>query len=212
MELQVGHVIKIDRDCLEAALLELNTECFDDDEYIFLHEYYEVLTPVATALRTLEGNTHMFGLYLPILIGLNKSLQEFHSKNLLHCNELVAALLAGFEKRLRKFIDIYNGDSLNVPLYLAMVSNPMLKMNFLGFEQRVPAHYINKIRDMLAAEAKFIKRALDGTDNDDNNQPADIQNIVLPLSTGKIKNIIKPQFKIMFGTYFLYISISFSRY
>lgn len=147
--------MKIQRDNLESALNALNTAVLEDDEYIFLEEYFEVLTPVAVALRTLEANKYTFGLYLPVLVGLRKALNRLHTKNLMHCKPLIAALQTGFEERFAKFMNIFN-ESLSVPLYLSMISNPMYKMDYLGFEQRVPAHYITRIRNWLMAEAKKI--------------------------------------------------------
>lgn len=163
---------------LEDALIELKIPIPEDDEYLFIEEYYRVLTPITIALRTLETNKYTFGLYLPILFGLRKALDELHAEKLMHCKPLITALQSGFEQRFAKFMDIYNVNSLHVPLYLAMVSNPHFKLDFLGFERRIPSHYITNIRDMLMAEAKSIVKETKQSDLNvpESESESDIEN------------------------------------
>lgn len=150
------HILSIPHERLEAACQQLNTSVLDDDDYIFLDEYVECITPIAVSLESLEANKYTFGIYLPILVGLRATFVRLHEKDLIHCKPLIRALQDGFETRFGEFMDIFNNSGRSAPLYLAMCSNPLFKLNYLGFEKRIPAHTINKMRDMLLASAKEI--------------------------------------------------------
>lgn len=76
----------------------------------------------------------------------------------MHCAPLVTALQTGFESRLANIMDIFDIKGKSAPLYLAMCSNPLFKLNYLGFEHRIPSHTVNKMRDLLVAAAKEIIR------------------------------------------------------
>lgn len=150
------HILSIQHERLETACHQLNISALDDDDYIFLEEYVECITPIAISLKSLEANKYSFGIYLPILVGLRTAFNRLHEKNLIHCEPLITALQNGFETRFGDLMDIFNSSGKSAPLYLAMCSNPLFKLNYLGFEQRIPTHTINKMRDMLLAAAKEI--------------------------------------------------------
>ncbi|XP_055308984.1 uncharacterized protein LOC129572896, partial [Sitodiplosis mosellana] len=152
----IVNIRSIERTKLENFCDELQISKFDDDEYIFLEEYIEVIKPVAAALKTLEANKYTSGIYLPILVGLRSALNNLHEQNLMHCQPLIEAVEAGFERRFGNLMLIYNARS--VPLYIAMVSNPRFKLNFLGYKQRVPRHIIEKVRSMLVSAAQEIRK------------------------------------------------------
>lgn len=142
---QVQNILSIDMYKLENACTQLEIQSFDDDERRFLREYHNVITPVAIALKRLEGNAHTFGMYLPTLYGLRIKLNEL-SESLEFCNPLVAAIQTGFESRFGEVMDIYNVKS--VPLWLAMVTNPKYKLNFIGMK-RIPSHILMKVKNLL---------------------------------------------------------------
>ncbi|XP_055325692.1 uncharacterized protein LOC129579565 [Sitodiplosis mosellana] len=152
----VKYILSIPHDRLEDACRQLNTCHLDEDDYMFLEEYVECITPVAIALKSLEGNKYTFGIYLPILVGLRTTFARLQAKNLMHCAPLVTALQTGFENRLANIMDIFDIKGKSAPLYLAMCSNPLFKLNYLGFEQRIPSHTVRKMRDLLVAAAKEI--------------------------------------------------------
>lgn len=128
---------------------------FDDDEYIFLEEYHQVISPIASGLKTLSSNKYTFGLYLPTLIGLRVKLNDLKKTNYIYCKPLIVALERGFETRFANLMDIYDYDGKSVPLYIAMVTNPQYKLNFLGMKQ-IPSHISNKVRTMLLAAGQEI--------------------------------------------------------
>lgn len=101
-----------------------------DDEYDFMREYFNALQPVAIALKSLESSQIPFGLYLPTLFGLRKSFRDvkMNESKWKYCLPLMDTLQAGFEKRFQKVLDIFDEDANNVPLFIAMVSNPMFKL------------------------------------------------------------------------------------
>lgn len=52
----------------------------DDSDYCFLVEFLQVLQPVAESITVLEGQSHGFGYYLPILMELECSLETLKGK------------------------------------------------------------------------------------------------------------------------------------
>lgn len=109
---------------------------------------------MAIALKSLEGEKHTFGVYLPTLIGIRRQMHTFHEEgSLQHCTPLVDAIQEGFEKRFGDSMDIYNPKSF--PLYIAMITNPQFKLNYIGM-QRIPSHTSNKVRTMLFKSGQEI--------------------------------------------------------
>lgn len=145
--------MKIDRDKLKLACNQMKIASLDEDDCCFLEEYYEIITPIACALKSLEANRFAFGLYLPILTGIRKKLNDLKKKRFVYGKPLINALEKGFEQRFAEFLDIYDLYGRSVPLYIAMVTNPQYKLNFLGFE-RIPSHISNKVQTMLLNAGK----------------------------------------------------------
>ena len=152
---QVDRILSIDRDKLSAACRQLKIVPLDNDDMEFLLEYHSVIRPIAHALKILEGNVE-FGAYVPILIGLRLKLGEMSDmQEHFHCGPLLKAVSDGFENRFGKLLDIYAVDSKWIPLYLAMLTNPKYKMNFLG-KKTIPAHVSEKMRCILYNAGKNI--------------------------------------------------------
>lgn len=152
---QVDRILSIDREKLSAACRQLKIVPLDGDDMEFLLEYHSIIRPIAHALKILEGNVE-FGTYLPILIGLRLKLGEMSDMQAhFHCGPLLKAVSDGFENRFGKLLDIYAVDSKWIPPYLAMLTNPKYKMNFLGMKT-IPAHVSEKMRRILYNSGKNI--------------------------------------------------------
>lgn len=54
-------------------------------------------------------------------------------------------MMHGFENRFGHLMD---GNGLSMPLYVAMMSNPMYKLNFMGLS-KIPPNLLNALKDML---------------------------------------------------------------
>lgn len=147
--------MSIERAKLDRACTQLSIGLFDDDDYIFLQEYHQILTPVTRALKLLEGSKHAFGLYLPVLLGLRRQLVQSKETVSALVRPLAVAIENGFESRFAELLDIFDIEGLSAPLYIAMASNPQFKLNYLGFE-RVPRHKAIKIQQLLLAAGKEI--------------------------------------------------------
>lgn len=158
---------------MERACSHLKLAILDDDDYLFLQEYHEIVSLVAIALKTLEANKYTFGIYLPILVGLRTKLAELSEKKFMFCEPLLHALTVGFEERFGCFMDLFNGEAKHVPLYLAMVTNPRFKLNFLNF-RRVPTHTFIKIRNMMLNAAKEVSQTAKSSTDDDTNSNNEI--------------------------------------
>lgn len=109
------------------------------------------------ALRGLEGDSIPFGAYLPTLIGLRHALNEHADPQNVgenyYCMELAIAVRDGFEKRFAHLMDPANAESK--PLYIAMITNPEYKMNFLGISRPDP-RLVKKLKDMVLEAAMEI--------------------------------------------------------
>lgn len=155
---------------------------FNDSEYEFLQNYQKILSLVAIALKTLEANKFTFGLYLPTLFGLRIKLNELAndlSTNI--CYTLVTTLQDSFEVRLGSFMNPYDHDDTgqSTPLYLAMVSNPIYKMNYMGFS-RIPSHILKRIQTILFNAGIDVLRA---KENESQSEP-----LVSTTTTSTVEN------------------------
>lgn len=154
--LQVDHLFKYDVEKLKSACRQLKIDPLDEDDFVFLREYHSIVAPVAMALKTLESTQFSFGLYLPTLIGLRLKLGQLNqAQHLVHCKPLIVAIQAGFERRFETVLDIYNNEGRWIPLYIAMVTNPRYKLNYLGMRM-IPSHVSNKVRSILYNAGKEI--------------------------------------------------------
>lgn len=135
LSFQISNILSIDRPKLDEACDALNLEPFDSKEYDFLNQYFRVINKVAIALKTLKADKYTFGLYLPTLFGLRSVLEKISNPTtteMFECLPLAKALKTGFENRFGKLMDAFESDGKSAPLFIAMVSNPQFKLNFLG--------------------------------------------------------------------------------
>lgn len=160
--------MKIPLDKLNFALNQLKIVELSEDDHQFLTEYYEILTPIVCALKTLSANKYSFGLYLPVLVGLNRVLNENKEKQFMFGMPLAIAIEKGFQQRFSEFKDIFDVEGRSTPLYIAMASNPNFKVNFLGFN-RLPSHISSRVFNMLLNAGKEILEA----EHNQNRSPDD---------------------------------------
>lgn len=127
-----------------------------DEDYEFLREFVEVIGPIAHGITLLEGDKHYFGMYLPTLFGIKNRLMEMESRqNFMHCKPLLDAVIDGFDNRFKAMMD--PTDSRSIPLYIAMVTDPKYKLNY------IPPFIWNsstlqRIKNMLLTAAEKILR------------------------------------------------------
>lgn len=152
--------MSIDQHKLRNACIQLGIDPFDTEEYEFLQQYHEIINKVAIALKVLESDQHPFGLYLPTLFGLRAMLNKYanmdpseHQK----CRPLAVALQYGFNKRFANLMDVFGSDGKSSPLYIAMVTNPKYKLNYMG-TRVIDPRVLGKLKEMLVTAALEIKR------------------------------------------------------
>lgn len=156
---QVENILSINQAKLESACIHLEIDALDEEEYEFLLNHYRIISLVATALKTLEADKYTFGLYLPTLIGLKLKLSALLEKeNSVQCVPLIIALQSGLESRFGGLMDPFNENGNSVPLYVAMLSNPTFKMNFLGIK-KIPANLLGRFKDMLFKAATDMNKS-----------------------------------------------------
>lgn len=138
---------------------------FDSDEYDFLQQYHQVINKVATALKGLEGDQNTFGVYLPTLIGLRHVLTEYSNPEFAtetqQCVPLAKALRDGFERRFGSLMNVC--DPTSAPLYIAMMTNPEYKLNYMG-TAHIDPRILYKLKDMLVNAAIEIQITNDEAD------------------------------------------------
>lgn len=186
--------MSIDKDKLDCACERLEIDTLNSSEYSFLIEYHYVMSTVAEALLTLEANRHTFGIYLPTLLGLQFELQTLIRKlseedtniysieafdeddNIVtvdsNCLPLVLAIKRGFDSRFGELIDPYNENGKSIPLFVAMMSNPTLKMNFM-FGQLLSTDQLRILVDHL--KKMLVTAALNA--HGDNNNASNCDNL-----------------------------------
>lgn len=142
-------MLSIDFDKLDEAFVELGLDTMSSNEYTFLQTYYECLKPVAYALKILEGSSHTFGAYLPMLFGLRQKILALKTK-MAHseCKHLVDAILNGLDTRFGHLFVLDEKDGRSVPLYIAMICNPTYKLSYMNPNSIQPST-MRKIRCML---------------------------------------------------------------
>lgn len=86
------------------ACRALSLDPFTKVDYEFIEEYCLCMKVIANALKYLEGQTHSFGMYLPILFGVRRTLHGICTQNLEHCMPLAKALEGGFHRRQRNIL------------------------------------------------------------------------------------------------------------
>lgn len=108
------------------------------------------MQPIAEGITALEGNI-CFGAYLPYLFGIKSQLNRLTTQRLLYCKPLLDSVISGFYKRFDDLMDPYNIRS--VPLYLAMITNPKYKLNYIA---ELRPTLLQKLKNMLISAAEMI--------------------------------------------------------
>lgn len=151
--------MSIDRKKLDQACRSLGILPFDELEYAFLEQYYEIINKIGMALRGLEGDSIPFGAYLPTLFGLRHALNELsnpeNAADDYSCIQLAMAVRDGFERRFSALMDPTNPEAK--PLYIAMMSNPEYKLNFMG-EARPDPRLVKRLKEMFLEAAVEIHK------------------------------------------------------
>lgn len=146
---QIGNILSIERSKLESVCIALGIVPMDSDEYEFLQQYFKLISKVASALKILEGDKNTFASYLSVLIDLRRAFEkytDFYSDMLEKCNALGYAIRKGLQERFSEMMNI--DDAKSVPLYVAMMSNPKYKLNFMGVSTIAP-NLLSKLKEIL---------------------------------------------------------------
>lgn len=72
------------------------------------------------------------------------------------CLPLVIALQSGLENRFGELMDPFNANGKSIPLYVAMLSNPAFKLNYMGMK-KIPPNLILRLKEMLYNAAVTIE-------------------------------------------------------
>lgn len=152
---QMQNILALDWVSLATACEALGIEKLSDQDFDFLTEFVKVFRPIADGITFVEGTHKNFGSYLPTLFSIRMTLREMYvDDELLYCRPLLLAIKEGFDKRfwhLMKLTDLYErGSPKAVPLYIAMLSNPAFKFNYIPkywFEENPNA--LNQIKSIF---------------------------------------------------------------
>lgn len=120
----------------------------------FLKEFELVLRPVMKGIKYVQGR-YYFGSYLPMLFGLKSELDS--EKHLKFCKPLVIALRNGFDKRFSDIMNPENPES--VPLFVAMITNPKYKLNYVP-QNLLTQNILRLKRMVLSAAEEMIERKM----------------------------------------------------
>lgn len=152
-------MLSIDRAKLDHACYQLKIAAFTCEEYDFLCEYYSVISLVAVALKTLEANRYTFGIYLPTLFALKIKLDAMLDANAtIYCIPLVNAIKKGLNDRFAALMDPFDTSGRSKPLFIAMISNPEYKLNFMGMKS-ISSRILIQLKNMLYDAAMEIRNS-----------------------------------------------------
>lgn len=74
------------------------------------------------------------------------------------CLELAKALEKAFEIRFGQLIDANNPEGKSAPLYIAMITNPQFKLNYMGLKTIQPS-VLHQLKEMLVSAAIDIEKS-----------------------------------------------------
>lgn len=140
-------ISSIQRPQLAKVCEVLSMRVLDDNDYEFLAEYQNIMRSIAVCLKKLEADEYTFGIYLPALFGLRFKLASLKNRAV-HCKALVDVLSENFEERFGYIMDIFQANGKSLPAYIAMVSNPNYKLNYIGMKS-IPSHIVLRVKQML---------------------------------------------------------------
>ncbi|XP_055307105.1 uncharacterized protein LOC129571338 isoform X2 [Sitodiplosis mosellana] len=152
----IHEILNIDQAKLDALFCHLKIAILDPTERQFLQEFLIVLKPIARGLSTLEGNRY-FGYNLISLFNIRAEIEHIVSSvRLKFCKPLLLAVRDGFFARFKDHMDM--NKPLSVPLYLAMLSHPSFKMNYIREirENSSASHYLHKCMGILLKAIEAI--------------------------------------------------------
>lgn len=172
-------ILRIDRARLEALFIRLELGALSQENLKFLEEFTIVMKPIASGLDHLQSSHRTFGVYLPTLFGIKRDFESIRSSQVLnYCEPLLNAVENGFFKRFGSVMDLNNVKS--VPAYLATISNPKFKMNYIPTD--ILSHEnVKKLVNILIKAAEDVRNeekisenytetnATSANSNDDNN-------------------------------------------
>lgn len=184
-------------------MVHLGIGAFTDLQLEFLKEFEIVFRPIMRAIKYVQGR-YYFGSYLPMLFGLQIELNT--EKHMKFCTPLVEALRNGFEKR---FSDVMNPElPESVPLFVAMISNPKYKLNYVP-QNLLSRHILRLKRMFLSAAEEMIERKMRKMNESQLNNDKESENVAGLSGKYKIRGIYfshsKKRRRIKFVFYFLYL-------
>lgn len=135
-------------------MVALGIGAFTNIQLEFLKEFELILRPIMKAIKYVQGK-YYFGSYLPMLFGLQNELNS--EKTLKFCKPLVIALRSGFEKRFGNVMNPENPES--VPLFVAMITNPRYKLNYVP-QNLLTRNILRLKRMVLSAAEEMVERKL----------------------------------------------------
>lgn len=113
---------------------ELNINTLNDSEWLFLQEYYWVITPFNKIFDVLQNEDNNYlGHLAPSILKLYKSLTK--RKNLIYCNPLCFKLINNIKTRFYFLFDLTQPESK--PYVLAAISHPKFKIDWILNEKEL---------------------------------------------------------------------------
>lgn len=157
----VMKILQIDSSKLTMLMEALDIPAFSVNDLTFLHEYVQVLKPIARALDYLQAECY-FALLMPMIHNTKQDLLQLKDKNLKYVEPLLEAILAGIEKR---FDYLFNfDDERSRPALVATCSHPYFKTRWLIGEFN-SVENLEKIRSVLSSAVKSMNIAANQKSN-----------------------------------------------
>lgn len=137
---------------IDNLMTEFGIPIFTLTERQFLKEWVDVIKPITSALRNLEGSKCHFGALLPTLFTVKSRLNAFiESNDVKYCKALARALLNGLHSRFA-MIDLTSKEA--VPALIATCTHPHFKLRWLA-DQKSPQMFELITKHLFKAAEEF---------------------------------------------------------
>lgn len=153
--LQIQVILSFDKYVLASVEIPI----FTDSNYTFLREFQSIMRPISEGLTFLEGDRQTFDAYAPMFFGIQAEFKRLEMIDFVFARPLLDAVMSGFGERFDHLLDPFNEKS--IPIFLAMLSNPKYKLNYLP-PSALSSEQFAKLKNVIVKEAGAINEIRTG--------------------------------------------------
>lgn len=174
----ITRLLTFDIKLLNKVTEALSLEQISPNDTEFFNEYVTVMGPIAEAIDSLQSDS-FYSHFLPTLVNIKYVLESMAAEsNLKHCQPLLEAITAGFEKRFGHFFD--DCDDKTMAAVMSSCVHSHFKMRWFH-EDMHTNNYSTRIENIIVREAiRIEKEPQTATPNEpkEENGPENVKGMV----------------------------------